>query len=339
MWYNDGDMKLLSVIIPAYNTELYLARCLDSLLYDTEAAKFLDIIVVNDGSKDNTLAMAQAYREKYPESIMVIDKENGGHGSTINAGLKVARGKYLKVLDSDDWVNIQDFGDFVRELKECEASILITNYQQDILYDSSVVRFDFYRGNDKPQEIKKIANLVNRDDFFFMFSMHSMTIRTEALKQVWGDGLLEKTFYVDQQYVIKALECAKDFQTLDYNIYRYFIGRPEQSVSAAGFYKHRQDHERVLRWMLNELGKPSIQEKPYLVTVATKQIEEMIKTHYEIYYQTFSAKDDEVAELFKFDEYLAGEFAKLHQKVAAAQNVRRRLSKLRRRIKQKLLVG
>ncbi len=106
-------MRLLSVIIPSYNTEIYLARCLDSLLYHSDILKQLDIIVVNDGSKDHTSEIAQEYQAKFPDTITVINKENGGHGSTINAGIKVAQGKYLKVLDSDDWVNINDFGNFV----------------------------------------------------------------------------------------------------------------------------------------------------------------------------------------------------------------------------------
>lgn len=330
-------MRLLSVIIPSYNTELYLKRCLDSLLYDEEAAKLLDIIIVNDGSKDQTSEIAKDYQKQYPDVVTVIDKENGGHGSTINAGMKVAKGKYLKVIDSDDWVNIDDFGELVRALEKLDDDILITNYQQDILYDSSVVKFEFYHGNDKSQKIESIAQLINEDMFFFMFSMHSMTIKLEALKKVWGDGLLEKTFYVDQQYVAKALECAKTFRTLNYDIYRYFIGRPEQSVSVAGFYKHRQDHERVLRWLLEELGSKRVQEKPYLAEVILKQVEAMVATHYELYYKTFTATTPEVTELFVFDEHLTENFPDLHQRIPAAQNVKRRLSPLRRSIKRKLL--
>lgn len=330
-------MRSLSVIIPSYNTELYLARCLDSLLYDAEAAKKLDIIIVNDGSKDRTDEIAEAYQKEYPGTITVINKENGGHGSTINAGIKVAKGKYLKVIDSDDWVNITDFGRFVRNLEKLDDDILITNYQQDILYDSSVIKFEFYRGDDKSQNIESIADLVNEDMFFFMFSMHSMTIKTESLKRVWSEGLLEKTFYVDQQYVAKALECAEKFRTLDYDIYRYFIGRPEQSVSVVGFYKHRQDHERVLRWLLEELTSERVQVKPYLAEVIMKQVEAMVSTHYELYYKTFTATTPEVVELFSFDEYLVQNFPNLHQKVPAAQNVKRRLSPLRRSIKRKLL--
>lgn len=330
-------MRLISVIIPSYNTELYLARCLDSLLYDEDIVKYLDIIIVNDGSKDNTQKIAECYQERYPDNIAVINKENGGHGSTINAGINVAKGKYLKVLDSDDWVNIFDFGRFVKSLEDLEEDILITNYQQDILYDSSTVAFNFYEGDDSTQDISKTTELLTRENFFFMFSMHSMTIKTDRLKKVWGDGLLEKTFYVDQQYVVKALLSAENFRTLNYDIYRYFIGRPEQSVSAEGFFKHRQDHERVLKWLLSSMKQEIVPQRKHLAKVVHRQIEAMIATHYELYYKALYATKSEVLEILEFNAYLENSFPEIHVQIPAAHNLRRRLSPVRRYIKRKLL--
>lgn len=329
-------MRLLSVIIPSFNVELYLARCLDSLLYNKDVVEFLDIIVVNDGSKDNTASVAEKYRQLYPKNITVITKKNGGHGSTINAGLKVAKGKYIKVIDADDWVNIFDFSDFVQKLNEVDDDIIITDYQRDILYDSSIVEFAFYQ-QDKSQKIEATQKLVDEEDFFFMFSMHSMTVKTNSLKKVWGEGLLEHTFYVDQQYVAKALLCAKTFRTLDYNIYRYFIGRPEQSVSFEGFFRHRQDHERVLRWLLTMLQSDDVQNSEHLTAVITKQVKAMVATHYEIYYTTIAATTPEIAELFEFDNYLMEVCPSLHREIPAAQNVRKRLSPMRRAVKRRLL--
>ena len=93
-------MKILSIVVPTYNVEKYLERCIDSLVYDEKVLNDLEILIVNDGSKDNSLQIAKKYEKQYPNTIKVIDKENGGHGSTINAGLKVATGKYFRVIDS-----------------------------------------------------------------------------------------------------------------------------------------------------------------------------------------------------------------------------------------------
>ena len=106
-------MKVLTVLIPVYNTEKYIKRCLDSLLVP-ETLNDIEVIVVNDGSKDHSVEIVKTYVEKYPQTVVLIDKENGGHGSTINAGLKAAKGKYFRVLDSDDWFNTIEFVKFVK---------------------------------------------------------------------------------------------------------------------------------------------------------------------------------------------------------------------------------
>ena len=95
-------MKVLSLCIPSYNMEAYLGRCVDSLLAE-EVIDKLEIIIVNDGSKDRTLEIANAYRDRYPQSVVVVDKPNGHYGSTVNAALKVATGRYFRLLDADDW--------------------------------------------------------------------------------------------------------------------------------------------------------------------------------------------------------------------------------------------
>lgn len=88
--------KILTIIIPTYNMEKYLRRCLDSLIIDEEGMKQLEVLVINDGSKDSSSQIAHEYQDKYPDTYRVIDKENGNYGSCINIGLKEAKGKYVK---------------------------------------------------------------------------------------------------------------------------------------------------------------------------------------------------------------------------------------------------
>ena len=97
-------MKYLTFAIPCYNSAEYMSHAVESILIGGED---VEILIVNDGSQDETLQIAKQYEEKYPDIVRVIDKENGGHGDAVNAGLRNATGKYFKVVDSDDWVDEQ----------------------------------------------------------------------------------------------------------------------------------------------------------------------------------------------------------------------------------------
>ena len=108
--------KIVTVIIPSYNVEKILSETLDSLL-DQECLPLEDIIVINDGSKDRTPEIAEQYVNKYPDSIRLINKENGGYGSALNSVFREARGKYLRVLDGDDWVNTQSWRILLERMK------------------------------------------------------------------------------------------------------------------------------------------------------------------------------------------------------------------------------
>ena len=94
--------KLLTVIVPSYNMEKYLLKCLGSLIVAPELMERIEVIVVNDGSTDRTSEIAHSFEVKFPGVFRVIDKENGHYGSCVNAGLKMASGVFAKILDADD---------------------------------------------------------------------------------------------------------------------------------------------------------------------------------------------------------------------------------------------
>lgn len=307
-------MKVLSVVIPAYNTELYLERCLDSLLYNESVIQYLDIIVVDDGSSDDTSKLANRYRKLYPESISVLEKENGGHGSAVNAGIKVATGKYVRIVDSDDWVDVDNFEEYVKKLKKEKADIVVTDVRRQQLYDESELNFRFKEKNDKPIPIGKIEDKVMEDDFFFEFSMHSMTVKTEKLREVWGSGLLEKTFYVDQQFVAKVFMCARTYIEYNFNIYMYFIGRPEQSMGD-GFFKHIDDHERVLKWLLKTTRDKNLPK--YYKKIVSRQIVLMLGTHYKAYANQVRLPKNKKKEIKSFDKYLRKNYSNYYYKSEA----------------------
>lgn len=307
-------MKVLSVVIPTYNVEKYLRRCLDSLVYDESVLEDIELLVVNDGSKDNSLAIAKEYEKKYPKTIKVIDKENGGHGSTINAGLKVAKGEYFRVIDSDDWVNIDEFADYVRALKKCKADIVLTNYNKEMLYSGEIQTFDY-----KNLEYNKEYNL-NKFDYSILedayFYMATSTIKTEKLRKA-KLHLDEKTFYVDMEYILLPFLEMDSMIYLDFNIYRYFIGRVEQSINIQSFVKNRSHHEKVVRRIL-EFYK-TIDEKEPKREYIRKVVLQLLNTHYIIYCKAKLNDKKDIEEIRRFNAFLKNEYPDLFDDLIKTQ--------------------
>lgn len=133
-----GQNALISVVIPVYNAESYLSKCLDSILDQTYSN--LEIICVNDGSPDNSLEVLRKYEQK-DARIRVIDKENGGVSAARNNGLAVASGEYVMFVDADDWIDIET----------CQIAVnAMTDYQVD------VVLWSYVSENHGNQSFKKL---------------------------------------------------------------------------------------------------------------------------------------------------------------------------------------
>ena len=118
-------MKILSIAVPCYNSEAYMEKCIDSLLVGGEE---VEILIVDDGSKDGTTEIADRYQEKYPTIVKAIHQENKGHGGALNTGGAAAVGKYLKVIDADDWVETENLPEFIRLLESCESDVVLTHH-------------------------------------------------------------------------------------------------------------------------------------------------------------------------------------------------------------------
>ena len=220
-------MKLLTVTVPCYNSQDYMEKCIESLLVGGDK---VEIIIIDDGSKDNTGAIADAYVEKYPNIVRVIHQENGGHGEGINQGLKAATGTYFKVVDSDDVVSA-DFPAFLEKLEECEAAggvdLAVTNYfyvHTDGIGDRSI-----NYSNVLPQN--KIFTWADTGVFqpHQMLTIHSCTFRTEAMRK-WPQELPKHVFYEDNLMVYQSLPYVQKMFYFNADLYRYWIGRPDQSV-------------------------------------------------------------------------------------------------------------
>lgn len=223
-------MKLLSVAIPCYNSEDYMKKCIESLLVGGED---VEILIVDDGSTDGTGKIADAYESRYPSIVKAIHKENGGHGSAVNAGLAHATGLYYKVVDSDDWVKESAYQKILDTLRDIIA-------RGDTL-DMLISNFVYEKEGAKKHKVMKYHHALPQDKIFGWnevkhfhkgqyILMHSVIFRTKLLHEC-GLKLPEKTFYVDNIFVFEPLPYVKNMYYLDVNFYRYYIGREGQSVN------------------------------------------------------------------------------------------------------------
>ena len=222
-------MKLLSIIIPTYNMATLLPRCLDSLA-SAEQADLLDVLVVNDGSKDNSLQVAQDYAWRYPGVVRVIDKPNGNYGSTINAALPVAVGKYVKVLDSDDWFDTSALDELLSAIASLDADILHTPFTQIGATTCEVYRYNTM--GREPYEYGKLYELdaILPDGYIRFFLMHALAYRTELLRGI-GYRQTEGISYTDTEWSCYPTFYAKTIVFLDINLYQYNLDREGQTMA------------------------------------------------------------------------------------------------------------
>lgn len=288
--------KVLTITIPSYNVEKYLNQTLDSFIQE-EILADIEVLIVDDGSKDRTPLIGKAYEEKYPGTFRVISKENGGHGSTINRGIQEARGRYFKVVDGDDWVNTGDFVKLVNSLKTCEADYVVTNY---------------YEVNDKTGEKtpKDYKELDGKEIWKFeeaaavtQLSMHSLVIKTEILKKN-HICLDEHCFYVDVEYILYPVPYVKNVEFLDLYVYMYRLAVTTQSVSLQGYQRHMQNHIDVILHLTEFFEKYAKSGTPEKIEYIGKRIAQMVGDQITIFV-SFPETDTSVKKKFTdFDRTL-----------------------------------
>lgn len=230
-------MKTLTILVPCYNVAHCVRRCIDSMLAESMMDD-IEILLVNDGSKDNTLEVLREYEERYPEVVRVIDKENGGWGTAINLGVREAKGKYLKEVDADDWVSTENLPAYIAFLKEHDIDYIATDYTEFFKVD------DHYEHHGYKQDIYNKPMLLN--DFWekhptaWDFPIHAITYRTQMLQEC---GLkVGDRYYGDIEYNLYPLPYVQTICVLPLNVTIYFRGSDEQSTSTAGYTKHYRDY-------------------------------------------------------------------------------------------------
>ena len=231
--------KILSVSVAAYNVESYIRKALDSCCVP-EVMDRLEVIVVNDGSTDSTLEISREYEEKYPRTFRVIDKKNGGYGSTVNASICAATGRYFRLLDGDDWFDREGLIRLVDELSEAEEDMVVARFKRVFEEDGHEEVRD--EAEDIEEKVVRFDALGGHE----WFTMHAVTYRTAILREN-GIRLTEHCFYTDQEYDLLPLPWVETVRIVPQVVYCYRIGRGEQSVSPEGLEKHYNDQTIVLK--------------------------------------------------------------------------------------------
>ena len=240
--------KVLTISIAGYNVEKYISKALDSLLIND--IDKLEILVEDDGGTDNTAKIVKDYEKKYPNSIKLIHKENGGYGSTINKSLDLATGKYFKQLDGDDWYDKNNLEDLIKILEKSDADIICTPLVR--VWEGKnkqIVEDCFEKTKEGYYSLEEI--ITDRTNNILM---HNLLYKTDLLRKS-KLKLIEKCFYTDSQYAIIPLKFAKTIYVLHDPIYMYRLGLGEQSVSLSGRVKHYDDHLRVSMELLKYYSK------------------------------------------------------------------------------------
>ena len=305
--------KILSIVIPAYSMEKYLSKCLDSLLIDTALLETIEVLVINDGSKDRTSEIAHSYEEKYPTVFRCIDKENGNYGSCINRGLKEATGTYIKVLDADDTFDTKNFEEYVCYMNAYGgADCIFTDFCM-VNEDGTVTKtitYPFLREQDF-----SITDLP--DNINYSMWMHAVTYKTENLRKI-NYNQTEGISYTDQEWIFLPMSTVKRISYFPRIVYKYLVGRDGQTMNPETFCKNMWMEIKGTKVMVEEFESAKATFSEECMSYLTRQIEKRCSYIYRWFLQ-FYPKQLNIVDLIEFDAYLKNKSPFLYKEVEKAK--------------------
>lgn len=301
--------KLLTVVVPTYNVEKYIEQNLASFVNEKIMEK-LEVLVVNDGSTDASVSLAEKYVQEYPKTFRIVSKENGGHGSTINRGIAEAKGKYFKVVDADDWVLEEGFLKLMDTLENTDSDLVVSNFYwyHEQKKSKSVEIAEPFFGVEYGKEYR-FTDVCEK----MYVKMHAMTIKTEILKKI--PKIDEHCFYVDVEYVlfpipwIETVTCISDF------VYMYRIGLPGQSMNINKMQRNQEHFDKVLdrmfefykEWQKQDIAK---EKKCYLDNYLGRVVASRFKIFLSFPYSAKIKKEMKI-----FDETVKEQYPEIYKSV------------------------
>lgn len=264
-----NNKKILTISVAAYNLEKLIEDNLKSFV-NSEVNDLIEVIVTDDGSKDRTSEIVKKYAEEYPGTVILVEQQNTGAGSTVNSGIKHATGKYFKMVDGDDWVETEDLNILVKKLQKIDVDMVITNYET---YDDStkkiIAETKFSIENGKKLEFKNVCKNIHLD-------MHNVIYKTSILQN--NNITLDNGFYTDVEYLILPIPYITDVIYCDMNIYVYRIAREGQSVSLPSMQKNINMHHLVLKRLIEYYEENKINLPENVMEYITNRLSKMADT-------------------------------------------------------------
>lgn len=296
--------KTLTIVVPSYNVEMYLRQTLQSFVKESILPD-IEVLIVDDGSKDGTAQIGKEYETRYPQSFRLISKKNGGHGSAVNKGIEECRGRYFKVVDGDDWVNTEDFVKLVDKLKSCQADYVVTNYFEvdNVTGDKTEKTFHMLKNDGHtPDAYRRFDDIAAK----VQIPMHALVIRSPILKEN-KIRLDEHSFYVDVEYILYPVPYVQTVAYYDMFIYMYRLAQVTQSVSMQGYQKHIQNHIDVIMHLTDfaeQYRKKTQSKESAKLEYIGKRIAQMVGDQITIYMSYPAGDKSKKQEFIAFDEKL-----------------------------------
>lgn len=238
--------KLITIVIPTYNMEKYLDKCLTSLIVLDEYMEQMEVLVVNDGSKDNSSAIAHQYENKYPQTFRVIDKENGNYGSCVNRGLKEATGKFIKILDADDYISNENICSFLNKLSQIDSDMVLTPFDK-VDEEGCVLHVYNY---DLKEDEKYAFSAICTKPTILDIGIHGVIFKTELLKEHQYKQT-EGISYTDQEWVSIPMSYMKTVSFVNTSLTHYLIGREGQTMDTNVMCRNIQQLMTVVLSLVN----------------------------------------------------------------------------------------
>ena len=298
--------KILSIIIPTYNMEKYLRKCLDSLIVSDENMERLEVLVINDGSKDSSSAIGHEYESKYPQTFRVIDKENGNYGSCINRGLKEATGKYVKVLDADDYFDNRAFDQFVDFLQHVDVDLVINDFCTVDEKDEVIDDYTF----DLP--IQKQFTLADIPSGMTEWLWHHGITYKMAIFQQFNYKQTEGISYTDDEWIFMPMALVRSASYFPQIIYHYLLGREGQTfdpkVMMSSFDKRIKVGMSMVKFFAGIWDSCEADSKQFM----TEKLKRRVRVIYNFYLTKHYTKDGN--ELLRaFDQYIKEQSTPIYQ--------------------------
>lgn len=269
--------KVLSIAVPSYNVERYLPDTLASYCAGVIDDR-LEVLIVNDGSTDDTELIAHEFEKLYPQIFKVVTKENGGHGSAVNAGVQNASGKYFRVIDGDDRICTLNIPALLDALEQADDDLVIDIKREVVMGtdQSRLLQLPPDIPVDTTIDFDKICNRFDIEEFFMI---HSTNVRTDFLRE-HDIKLLEHTFYVDYEFIVKIASYASTVRFVNLEACNYYVGNAEQSVAPANYVKRWGDHTRVTEELLRFAS--ALDASPSRKEFIDSRVNLLVNTHYNI---------------------------------------------------------